>query len=114
LLRRLVADPNVLDAHELQDEVELQACVHVDVAEVGAVTTVTGRIKSVIYTPRQTVPTFTAELYDGTGSIELIFLGRRRIAGLEPGRTIVAKGRIGDHDGRKVIYNPWYSLREPS
>jgi RecG-like helicase len=108
-----VADPNVLDAHALQNNVERHDCVPIDTAPSGQVVTVTGRLKAVVYTPRQTLPTFSAELFDGSASIELVFLGRRRIAGLEPGRTIVARGRVGEHDGHKAIYNPWYVLREP-
>jgi hypothetical protein len=113
LLRRLVADATVLDAQALQSNVERHDAAAIDSLTFGQMATVAGRLKSVVYTPRQTVPTFTAELFDGSGSVELVFLGRRRIAGLEPGRTIVARGRIGEHDGHKAIYNPWYVLREP-
>jgi hypothetical protein len=112
-LRRLIADSSELDAHALQTNIELHDAIAIDTLVFGRVATVAGRLKSVVYTPRQNVPTFTAELYDGSASIELVFLGRRRIAGLEPGRTIVARGRVGEHDGRKAIYNPWYVLREP-
>jgi hypothetical protein len=55
-----------------------------------------------------------AELFDGSASIDLVWLGRRRVAGIEPGRTIMARGRVGVHDGRLAIYNPWYELRVPA
>jgi hypothetical protein len=57
------------------------------------------------------LPTLEAELYDGTGTVSLIWLGRRRIAGIEPGRTLVVRGRISKQGPRRVIYNPWYELR---
>ncbi|MFD1048108.1 hypothetical protein ACFQ1S_22485, partial [Kibdelosporangium lantanae] len=41
----------------------------------------------------------------------LVWLGRRRIPGIEPGRTVKAKGRIAVRDGRKVLYNPYYELQ---
>jgi hypothetical protein len=37
-------------------------------------------------------------------------LGRRQIAGIEPGRNLTAKGRVAIRDERKVIYNPFYEL----
>ena len=76
----------------------------------GAVVTVSGRLKSVVYTPRETVPTLEAELFDGSGSVTLVWLGRRRIAGIEPGRSLTARGRFAAFDGKRVIYNPWYEL----
>ena len=41
----------------------------------------------------------------------LVWIGRRKIPGIEPGRNILVRGRIGDRDGAKVIYNPYYELR---
>jgi len=38
------------------------------------------------------------------------FAGRRRIPGLDHGRTIVLEGVIVDHANRPVIYNPAYTL----
>ena len=29
----------------------------------------------------------------------------------EPGRKILARGRVGWHNGRRAIYNPWYELK---
>jgi RecJ-like exonuclease len=80
----------------------------------GEVTTVQGRLRHVVYTPRESVPTVEAELFDGTGTIHLIWLGRRRIAGIEPGRTVQVTGRVGTHDGVPAIYNPRYELRLPA
>ena len=51
-----------------------------------------------------------AELFDGSAAIQLVWLGRHRITGIEPGRRILAKGRVGLHDGQLAIYNPWYEL----
>ena len=45
--------------------------------------------------------------------VRLVWLGRRHIAGIEPGRAITVKGRIAVRDGRKVLYNPHYELEAP-
>ena len=52
-----------------------------------------------------------SELFDGTEGVTLVWLGRRRIPGIEPGRTIKAQGRIAMRDGHKVLYNPYYELQ---
>lgn len=110
-LRRLTADPNQLDAEDLLAEVRKSAgCEPVSHCQRGKVVAVTGRLKSVVYLPEGSVPTLEAELYDGSGSVILVWLGRRQIAGIEPGRTLTARGRIAVNQGRGVIYNPWYEL----
>lgn len=56
-------------------------------------------------------PALEAELYDGSDVIDLIWLGRRKIAGIEPGRLVLAEGLVSIQDGRKVMFNPRYELR---
>lgn len=109
--QRLTVNPHKLDADELMGETAALFCVPIDQLSAGEVGIVAGRLKSVVYNPRETVPTVEAQLYDGTASVELVWLGRRRITGIEPGRRLTARGRVGVHDGRLAIYNPWYSLR---
>jgi len=49
---------------------------------------------------------------EGNGVLQmLVWLGRRRIPGIEPGRTIQARGRLAVRDGRKVLHNPYYELQ---
>lgn len=113
LLHRLTASASRLDAAELQEAVEQRSCVPVNELSRGHHVQVVGRLRAVVYTPSETVPTLEAELFDGSDSLDLVWLGRRRIAGVEPGRRVVARGRIGVHNGRKAIYNPWYELLQP-
>lgn len=113
LLRRMLASERELDAEDLQE-----ASVRVGAEAVcdcprGKLVTVSGRLTSVTYTPRTNTPTLEAELFDGTGTVTLVWLGRRRIAGIEPGRSLRADGRLAIRDERKVIFNPSYTL-EPT
>jgi hypothetical protein len=61
--------------------------------------------------PRGGVPALEAELYDGSGVITLVWLGRRRIAGIEPGRCLRVEGRVGLHAGQRIMFNPRYELK---
>ncbi len=69
-----------------------------------------GTLRTVTLRPRGGVPALEAELFDGTGVLTIVWLGRRRIAGISPGRSIEVQGRIGAHDGTRVLYNPRYEL----
>ncbi len=53
-------------------------------------------------------------VFDGTDPVTLVWIGRRRIPGIEPGKTLMVRGRVGDRDGQKVIFNPYYELRGDS
>ena len=107
---RLAADEHTIDAEQLRAWSASAGCEALSACRKGKVVTVSGRLKSVVYTPRETVPTLEAELFDGSGSVTLVWLGRRRILGIEPGRTVTARGRFASVDGKRVIYNPWYEL----
>ena len=69
-----------------------------------------GTLKTVTLRPRGGVPALEAELYDGTGVLTIVWLGRRRIAGIDPGRSLEVQGRVGAHEGERIIFNPRYEL----
>lgn len=77
----------------------------------GEPTTVVGVLHSVTLRPREGVPAVEAELYDGSGKILLVWLGRRRIRGIDPGRSILVSGRLTCNTDRPTIFNPKYDLR---
>lgn len=111
LVRKLTSDIDELDAETLSDNVEAFGAVRACDCRSGEQVTVLGRLRSVELSPRDAVATLEAELFDGTEGVTLVWLGRRRIPGIEPGRTIKAQGRIAMRDGRKVLYNPYYELQ---
>ena len=110
-LSRLTTDEMELDSRELAHESESAGATHVSQCSVGAPVCVAGALRAVVLRPRAGVPTLEAELYDGTGTVTLIWLGRRKIRGIDPGRQLVARGRLTRQDGRETIYNPSYELR---
>ncbi|MCU1591710.1 MAG: nucleic acid binding OB-fold tRNA/helicase-type [Frankiales bacterium] len=113
-LTRLTADEMELDSKELKDGASSAGATHVSECSVGAPVCVAGSLRAVVLRPRAGVPTLEAELYDGTGTVTLIWLGRRRIRGIDPGRSLVVHGRLTRQDGRPTIYNPAYELRASS
>ena len=69
-----------------------------------------GDLRTVTLRPRGGVPALEAELYDGSGALTLVWLGRRRITGIGPGRSVRVGGRIGVQDGHRIMFNPRYEL----
>ena len=110
LMRRLTVSEEELDAEELRAETAAAGCTMVVECSRGQFVSVTGRLRTVVYTPRTNLPTLEADLYDGSDVVTLVWLGRRQIAGIEPGRALTARGRVAVRDDRKVIYNPYYEL----
>ncbi|MDQ1287326.1 MAG: hypothetical protein QG622_891 [Actinomycetota bacterium] len=72
--------------------------------------TVCGTLRSVTLRPRAGVPALVAELYDGTGSLNIVWLGRRHIAGVEPGRRVRVHGMVTESEGNRAMFNPRYEL----
>jgi hypothetical protein len=111
LVRRLTSDVAELDADDLSERSQVEGAQRACDCECGEEAVVLGRLRSVGLSPKASAPTLEAELFDGTEGITLVWLGRRRITGIEPGRTIKARGRISVRDGHKVLYNPYYELQ---
>ncbi len=70
-----------------------------------------GTLRAVTLRPYGPSLSMQAELWDGTGCVQLVWLGRRNIAGVQPGRRIVVHGRLTTINGEPAIYNPLYELR---
>ncbi|MFC0004035.1 OB-fold nucleic acid binding domain-containing protein [Micromonospora siamensis] len=113
ILQRLTASEAEIEAQELQRESVESGGMPARQCSRGQVVCVSGRLRTVVYTPRTNLPTLEADLYDGSDVVTLVWLGRRHIAGIEPGRHLTARGRVAVRDERKVIYNPHYELESP-
>jgi amino acid transporter len=110
-VRRLTAGREVLHAEELQAEItEMNATPIGDCGD-RQVADVAGVLRSVTVRPRGPSLTMEADLWDGTGHITLVWLGRRNIPGVQPGRRIVVHGRVARIKGERTIYNPVYELQ---
>ncbi|GAB3478899.1 MULTISPECIES: OB-fold nucleic acid binding domain-containing protein [Amycolatopsis] len=111
LVRKLTSDVQDLDADDLSKRSEAGGAQRACDCRSGQEVIVLGRLRSVELCPNTQAVTLEAELFDGTDGVTLVWLGRRRIPGIEPGRTIKARGRMADRDGKKVLYNPYYELQ---
>ena len=110
-LRRLTSSKAELEAQELQKTSDSEGATPIKACATRRRACVAGTLRTVTLRPRGGAPALEAELYDGSDVIDLVWLGRRRIAGIEPGRLMRAEGLVSVQDGRKVMFNPRYELR---
>ncbi|GAB2988570.1 OB-fold nucleic acid binding domain-containing protein [Nocardioides montaniterrae] len=94
-LRKAISDAGVICISEAPDREQVR---------------LRGTLRTVTLRPRGGVPALEADLFDGSDALTVVWLGRRRIAGIEPGCSIEVQGRIGRYDGVRIIYNPRYEL----
>jgi hypothetical protein len=99
------------DARELRHTTVQAGCCPIAEAEDRQRVELQGVLRTVTLRPRGGVPALEAELYDGTDVITVVWLGRRRIAGIEPGRALKVVGRLGRQNASRVMFNPRYELR---
>lgn len=110
-LRRLVAGEGELEATELLEEAEDLGVAPIAECCIGERVTVAGTLRSVTLRPHGGVPALEALVYDGSAQVRVIWLGRRRIAGITPGANVVVHGRLTAQLDGPTIFNPSYELR---
>ncbi len=110
MLQRLTSDVDTLDAVDLTEDAERSGAQKAAECACGDEVEVLGRLRTVQLCPQDADASLEAELFDGSEGVTLIWLGRRRIPGIEPGRTLRVRGRLAVRDGRKVLYNPFYEI----
>lgn len=72
--------------------------------------TVQGRVSALTLPTAGSVPALVIDITDPSGSMELVFVGRRAIPGIETGVILRATGRVSLDIPRRVMYNPAYEI----
>jgi hypothetical protein len=108
--RNLNAAAHELDAEALRESAVESGSEVIENVISGQLTTLYGTLHSLVFNPETSVPTFRAELFDGSGVVQLVWLGRRKIRGLYPGVRLSAEGRLVLVDDKLVMYNPKYRV----
>ena len=110
LTRRLTEDLGDADAEKIAEESRATGAQRASECCRGDEVTMHGELRSVETCSRTAKAGVKAEFFDGSDVVTLKWLGRNRIPGIEPGRKLTVRGRLGLHEGNKVIYNPYYEL----
>jgi RecG-like helicase len=111
LVEKLTPKPvEELDRAKLDQFRSGQSCARIDEISERQRVRVGGEVKAVRIVPRAGADALEVQLTDGHGSVTAVFLGRRKIAGMSPGRKVVVEGLTMRDRRRLLLYNPVYEL----
>ena len=109
-LRELSRTPLEQDADELQQQSASEGGDDLSALAPRFSACVCGTVRAVTLPPRRSVPALVAEVWDGKGAVNLVWVGRRSIGGIEPGTFVRARGRVTTVRGVQTIFNPAYEI----
>ena len=89
---------------------QLEGCSAIDEVQPRTVAKVVGEVSSVRIVPRAGAPSLEVAVSDGRGMVTAVYFGRKKIAGLSPGRRLVVEGMVAPLGNRVFMYNPVYEL----
>lgn len=110
LVQRYTTSATDLQRQSLREESEQAGATCLADAPMRTPVRLHGTITMVTINPRGVNRWLEAVVDDGTGEVTLIWMGRRVVRGIEPGRRLEVVGPITLFEGRRAIYNPNYSL----
>ncbi len=109
-VRRLTATDAELDRERLDGFCDQHAFMAMSDITPRTRIRVGGEVRSVRLVPRAGAPSLEVAITDGRATTTAVFLGRRRISGIAPGRHISVEGVAGRSGQRILLFNPIYTL----
>ncbi|NHN56899.1 OB-fold nucleic acid binding domain-containing protein [Calidifontibacter sp. DB0510] len=114
LLRRLSRPSSEREREELQATSAQAGSVPADQLIDRQLCQCTGTVRSLSLRPRAgEAPALVVDLDDGHRTLTVIWLGRRRIAGIHPGVMLTVRGRVSLRKGSPTMFNPSYEINPP-
>jgi hypothetical protein len=110
LSERLAPSATSIEADELRSKFTTLDTTAIVKCPLAVPVRVGGTVRSLVLRCRAQVPALEVDLYDGSESLTVVFLGRRAIRGITPGRTMIVNGRVTRRGNDYVMYNPTYEL----
>ena len=110
MVERLRTSVEELDRQKLSEYCSTLGTTPLDAIEPRRPIRAAGEVRTVRIVPRAGAAALEATVSDGRGSITAVFLGRRKVAGITPGRKVVIEGVVGVEGTQKLVYNPVYRL----
>jgi RecG-like helicase len=109
-LQRLRTSARDDERAELQRRVIIEGAAPLTACRQRSRVRISGTVRSTRVDMRGGSPVFEVEVFDGHGTVHALFLGRRRVRGLDVGRSLVVEGMLTDVDGEPALFNPEYEL----
>jgi hypothetical protein len=110
MVERFTKPVDEIDREELTEYCEARHFDAMDGLVVRHAVHVGGEVRTMRIVPRAGAPALEVTVSDGRGQVVAVFLGRRKIAGLSPGRKIAMSGVVARDGSRNVVFNPAYEI----
>ena len=110
MVERLTKPVDELDREELSEYCDAHRFAAMDHLVPRRPVQVGGEVRAVRIVPRAGAPALEVTVSDGRGQVVAVFLGRRKIAGLSPGRRIAIRGVVARDGNRSLLFNPVYEI----
>ena len=107
---KLTKPTEEVDRERLAEWCSSTGCPSLKAIEVRKPVRVGGEVRSIRIVPRAGADALEATISDGHGVITAVFLGRRKILGISPGRRVFLEGVVAKDAGTHVMYNPLYEF----
>ncbi len=107
---RLRASPTELEAGELVARATSLGATPIAQVADRQRTVICGEVRAVSLRPQVQVPAYIVDVTDGSGVMQLVWLGRRQIVGIEPGVVVRVTGRPTFRRGVPTMFNPAYDV----
>jgi RecG-like helicase len=69
-----------------------------------------GVVRRITVRPLEGHESLEALLYDGTGEVTVVWMGRRSIAGMSLGTKMVVEGMLAEQQGERRLVNPTFEF----
>lgn len=106
-LKRFLSSPEQQEADARAESAKASGALPLNQCRPRQKVVLRGKVTTVTISPAAGVE---AELDDGTGTVSLIWMGRRRLECVTPGKELLVTGRLSEEEGRMVIYNPEFEV----
>lgn len=111
LVGRASASRDDINALEEQATAKAEGTIPIGKVKARQKVRLSGTLQALTFHPATQGPRLSALLYDGSGSIELVWMGRKEIPGIEPGKHLIVEGTVLSSAGRLRMMNPAYRIR---
>jgi hypothetical protein len=114
-IKRFLRRMSETDEERLADEVRTWAesipgTIRIADAPLRTRAKLAGIVRRITILPVEGLEALETVLWDGTGEVTAVWLGRRSIAGLALGSRLVVEGVVGQERGERRIVNPTFEF----
>jgi hypothetical protein len=110
LVQKLTRSIEDLDREDLVRFCDAHGFAPLDVIDVRSRVATGGEVSSCRIVPRAGADALEVTFTDGRGFATAVFLGRRKIAGLHPGKRIAVEGVVASNGRQRILFNPVWSF----